>query len=55
MFPKVVQRGGYSKINYNKILQNAKALEISVRNSYTGYQRMHTSLENSLQDVNKSS
>ena len=34
MFQQVVQKGGDSEINYIKIFQNAKALEISGVNSY---------------------
>ena len=42
MFQGVVQKLGESEINYITRFQNAKALEISVGNSYTGYQLMHT-------------
>ena len=38
-------KGGESAINYIKIFQKAKALEISLRNSYTEYQLMHTFLD----------
>ena len=34
MFQQVVQKGGESSINYIKIFKNAKALAISVDNSY---------------------
>ena len=34
MFQHVVQKGGESSINSIKIFQNAKALEVSVGNSY---------------------
>ena len=35
---------GESVINYIKKINNAKALDILVRNSYSGYQWMHTFL-----------
>ena len=38
-----------SAFNYIKIFHHAKALEISVVNSYTEYHLMHTFLENSQQ------
>ena len=46
MFQQLVHKVGESEINCIKIFQNAKALEISVLNSYTEYQLMHTFLEN---------
>ena len=46
MFQKVVQKGGESAINYKKILQDSKALEILVGNSYTEDQMMPTFLVN---------
>ena len=39
-----MHKGGESTINYTKI-QNDKALVISVVNSYTEYQLMHTFIE----------
>ena len=44
MFQKVVHKLGELEINHIKIFQNAKALEISVVNSYFGDQLMHTFL-----------
>ena len=52
LFQKVVYKGGESKINYIKMFQNAKALEISVVNSYTEYQMIHTFLDNFEQGEN---
>ena len=46
MFQQVVHKGGNSPINYIKIFENAKALSISVGNSYTEDQPMHTFLNN---------
>ena len=46
MFQQVLHKGGKSAINCIKIYQNAKALKISVGNSYTEDQLMHTFLEN---------
>ena len=46
MFHQVLQKGGESEINYVKIFQNTKALEISVGNSYTKGQLIHTFLDN---------
>ena len=37
---------GESAINYIKRFQNAHALSVSVGNSYSGYQLMHTFLDN---------
>ena len=45
-FQQVIQKGMDPKINYIKIFQNSKALEISVSNSYSEYQIMHTFLDN---------
>ena len=45
-----MHKGGESGINYIKIFQNAKALEISAGNSYSEDQLVHTLLENFLQD-----
>ena len=42
MFQQVVQKVEESEINYIKIFQNAKAVKISVVNSYTEDQLMHT-------------
>ena len=41
MFQQLVHKGGESEINYIKRFHNAQALEISVVNIYTEYQRMH--------------
>ena len=46
MFQQVVQKVGESEINYIKIFQNDKALEISVRNICSEDQLMHTFLDN---------
>ena len=46
MFQKVVHKEGKSEINYMKIFKNAKALAVSVVNSYSGYQLMHAFLGN---------
>ena len=45
MFQQVFQKGEESKTNYIKTFQNAKALEISVGNSYTEDQLMNTFLD----------
>ena len=45
-FQKVVHKVGESEINHIKILQNSKALEISVGNIYSGDQLMNTFLYN---------
>ena len=42
IFKKVTHKGGESALNYIKILQNAHALSISVRNSYPDDQLMHS-------------
>ena len=46
MFQQVINKGEESLINYIKIFQNAKDLAISVGNSYSEYQLVHTFLEN---------
>ena len=46
MFQKVVHKGGESSINCINIFQNDKDLEISVGNSYSEDQFMHTVLDN---------
>ena len=45
-FHKVIHKGGESAINYIKIFQNAQALSVSVGNSYSENQIMHTFLDN---------
>ena len=50
MFQKVVRKGGESSINYIKMFQNDKTLEISVGNSYTEGKLMNTFLENLQKD-----
>ena len=45
MFQQVLHKGRESEINYNKSFQNAKALEISVENSSTEDQLVHTFLD----------
>ena len=42
----VTHKGGESAINYIKIFQNVQALSVSVGNSYSEDQLMHTSLDN---------
>ena len=51
---QVIHKGGYSAIDYIKIFHNAKALEISVGNGYSGDQLMHTFLDSSHQDRKQS-
>ena len=46
IFHHVFQKEGYSSINYKKIFQNGKASEISVVNSYSEDQSVHTFLDN---------
>ena len=45
-FQQVTYTGGESSINYIKIFQNAQALSVSLGNSYSEYQIMHTFLDN---------
>ena len=45
------QKLGESSINYIKIFQNAKALEISVGGSYSEYQLMHILFDNLQQGI----
>ena len=45
-FQQVTHKGGESAINYIKIFQNAHALSVSVGNSYSEDQLMHTFLDN---------
>ena len=45
-FKQVTHKGGESATNYIKIFQNAHALSISVGNSYSEDQLMHTFLDN---------
>ena len=46
IFQQVTHKGGESAMNYIKIFQNAHALSISVGNSYSEDQLMHTFLDN---------
>ena len=46
LFNKVTHNRGVAETNYLKIFQNDKALEISVGNSYSEDQLMHTFLDN---------
>ena len=46
IFQQVTHKGGESAINYIKRFQNAQALSISVGNSYSEDQIMHTFLDN---------
>ena len=43
---QVTHKGGESAINYIKRFKNAQALSVSVRNSYSEDQLMHTFLDN---------
>ena len=45
-FQQVTHKGGESAINYIKRFQNAHALSVSVGNSYSEDQIMHTFLDN---------
>ena len=45
-FKQVTHKGGESAINYIKIFQNEQALSVSVGNSYSEDQLMHTFLDN---------
>ena len=45
-FQQVTHKEGGSTINYIKIFQNAHALSVSVGNSYSEDQLMHTFLDN---------
>ena len=45
-FQKVTYKGGESAINYIKRFQNAQALSVSVGNSYSEDQILHTFLDN---------
>ena len=45
-FQQVTHKGGESAINYIKRFHNAKALSVSVGNSYSEDQIMHTFMDN---------
>ena len=45
-FQQVTHKGGKSAINYIKIIQNAHVLSVSLGNSYSEDQLMHTFLDN---------
>ena len=45
-FKQVTHKGGESAINYIKRFQNAHALSVSIGNSYSEDQLMHTFLDN---------
>ena len=45
-FQQVTHKGGESEINYIKRFHNAQALSVSVGNSYSEDQLMHTFLDN---------
>ena len=45
-FLRVTHKGGEYAINYIKKFQNEHALSVSVRNSYSEDQRMHTFMDN---------
>ena len=53
-FQQVTHKGGESDINYIKRFQNAQALSVSVGNSYSEDQMMHTFLDNFQQSGNDS-
>ena len=46
IFQKVTHKGGESAMNYIKIFQNAEALSVSVVNSHSEDQMMHTFMDN---------
>ena len=45
-FQQVTHKGGGSAINYINVFQNAQAFSVSVGNSYSEDQLMHTFLDN---------
>ena len=45
IFQQVTHKGGESAMNYIKIFQNAEPLSVSVENTYSEDQMMHTSLD----------
>ena len=51
LFQQVIHKLGESEINYIKLFQDAKALEISLGNSYSEYQLMKNFLDNLQQGV----
>ena len=51
-FQQVTHKGEESAIKYIKRFQNAQALSVSVGNSYSEYQIMHTFLDNFHQSGN---
>ena len=55
VFQQIRHKGGESAINYIKRFQNAQALSVSVGNSYSEGQIMHTFLDNFQQSVKYSS
>ena len=46
LFQQVINKGKESEMNYIKIFQNEQVLSVLVRNSYSGDQMMHISLNN---------
>ena len=46
IFQQVTHKGGESAINYIQIFHNSQALSVSVGNSYSEDQIMHTFLDN---------
>ena len=52
IFKQVTHKGGESAINYIKIFQNAQTFSVSVGNSYSEDQIMHTFLDNFHQSGN---
>ena len=51
LFYNLIHKGGESEINYIKIFHNTKPLAISVVNSYSEDQLMHTFLDSFRKDV----
>ena len=46
LFQKVTHKEGESEMNYIKIFQNSQALSVSIINSYSEDQLMHTFMDN---------
>ena len=49
IFQQVTHKGGESEINYIKLFQNSQALSVSVVNTYSEYQLVHTFMDKFLQ------
>ena len=50
IFHQITHKGDGSAMNHIKRLQNAQALSVSLGNTYSEYQPMHTFLDNFHQD-----